>query len=80
MVMNKMTRQKAGLMAFNYLDSPLRDKSRSFPKAEGFSARRQRTSAFGGGGVRKVDNPQGCFYSLDRHKPCSYEPRRSRSS
>jgi len=61
MVMNKMSRQKAGLMAFNYLDSPLRDKSRSFPKAEGF-------------------NPQGCFYSLDRHKPCSYEPRRSRSS
>ena len=48
-------------LASNYSDSPLRDESRSFPKAEGF-------------------NPQGCFYSLDRHKPCSYEPRRSRSS
>jgi hypothetical protein len=27
------------LMAFNYLNSPLRDESRSFPKAEGFNPR-----------------------------------------
>jgi len=35
--MNKIARHKAGLMAFNYLNSPLRDESRSFPKAEGFN-------------------------------------------
>jgi hypothetical protein len=46
-------------MAFNYLNSPLRDESRSFPKAEGFSAR---------DGVRKADNPQGCSYFLDGHQ------------
>jgi hypothetical protein len=35
--MDKITRQEAGLKAFNYPNSPLRDESRSFPKAEGFN-------------------------------------------
>jgi hypothetical protein len=35
--MDKIAQQEAGLMAFNYLNSPLRDESRSFPKAEGFN-------------------------------------------
>ena len=50
------------LKALDHLGSPLRDKSRSFPKAEGFSARGG--SAFGG-------NPQGCSYFLDDHKPAA---------
>ena len=57
------------LKAFNYLNSPLRDKSRSFPKAEGFSAAR---------GVRRADNPQGCSYFLGRHKAGAWMPPRLR--